>query len=83
MWPPVESRSCWGAGLAVLNRDCVLTGRFLAAFFAAVIPGNLAQFIHERAGFGPDTDTRRFVSRLFQPALVASALWSTAVPRRS
>jgi hypothetical protein len=72
-----------GGGLAVLNRDRVLVGRLLAAFFVAVFPGNVAQFIHERDGFGLDTDTRRFVRLLFQPVLVAWALWSTAVPRRS
>jgi uncharacterized membrane protein len=72
-----------GAGLAVLSRDRVLVGRLLAAFFVAVFPGNLAQFIHKRDGFGLDTDARRFVRLLFQPVLVMWALWSTAVPRRS
>jgi hypothetical protein len=47
-----------------------------------VFPGNLAQFMHKRDGFGLDTDARRFVRLLFQPGLVIWALWSTAVPRR-
>ena len=72
-----------GAGLAVLSRDRVLVGRLLAAFFVAVFPGNLAQFVHKRNGFGLDTDARRFVRLLFQPVLVMWALWSTAVPRGS
>jgi uncharacterized membrane protein len=67
-----------GAGLALLNRDRVLVGRLLAAFFVAVFPGNLAQFVNKRDGFGLDSDTKRFVRLLFQPVLVAWALWSTA-----
>jgi uncharacterized membrane protein len=71
-----------GAGLALLTRDRVLIGRLLAAFFVAVFPGNVAQFVNKRDGFGLDTDARRFVRLLFQPLLIAWALWSTAVPRR-
>ncbi|BBY85133.1 DoxX family protein [Mycolicibacterium tokaiense] len=67
-----------GAGLALLNRDRVLVGRLLAAFFVAVFPGNLAQFVNKRDGFGLDSDAKRFVRLLFQPVLVAWALWSTA-----
>lgn len=70
-----------GAGLALLRRDRVLVGRLAAAFFGAVFPGNIAQFVHKRDGFGLDTDGRRFVRLLFQPVLVAWALWSTGVPR--
>lgn len=70
-----------GAGLAVLTRDRVLIGRLLAAFFIAVFPGNVAQYVNHRNGFGLDTDGKRFVRLLFQPVLVAWALWSTAVPR--
>nr|WP_090339274.1 hypothetical protein [Mycolicibacterium malmesburyense]CRL67483.1 hypothetical protein CPGR_00456 [Mycolicibacterium malmesburyense] len=71
-----------GAGLALLNRDRVLVGRLIAAFFVAVFPGNIAQYLNKRDGFGLDTDTKRFVRLLFQPVLVAWALWSTGVPRR-
>jgi uncharacterized membrane protein len=41
-----------GAGLAVLTRDRAKVGRILAAFFIAVFPGNLAQFVNKRDGFG-------------------------------
>jgi uncharacterized membrane protein len=71
-----------GAGLALLTRDRVLVGRLIAAFFAAVFPGNIAQFVNKRDGFGLDSDRKRFVRLLFQPLLMAWALWSTAVPRR-
>ena len=70
-----------GAGLALLNRDRVLVGRLLAAFFVAVFPGNIAQFVNKRDGFGLDSDAKRFVRLLFQPVLVAWALWSTAATR--
>ena len=71
-----------GAGLALLRRDRVLVGRLAAAFFVAVFPGNIAQFVNKRDGFGLDTDGRRLVRLLFQPVLIAWALWSTGVPRR-
>ncbi|MDY7000083.1 MAG: hypothetical protein SW019_26140 [Actinomycetota bacterium] len=71
-----------GAGLALLRRDRVLVGRLLAAFFVAVFPGNIAQYVNKRDGFGLDTDTKRFVRLLFQPVLIAWALWSTGIPRR-
>ncbi len=51
-------------------------GWVAAAFFAAVFPGNLAQFVHRRDAFGLDTDKKRFLRLFFQPVLIA---WS---PRR-
>lgn len=72
-----------GAGLAVLTRDRVTVGRILAAFFVAVFPGNIAQFVNKRDGFGLNSDRSRFIRLLFQPVLVAWALWSTAAPRTS
>jgi uncharacterized membrane protein len=73
-----------GAGLALLSRDRVLVGRLLAAFFVAVFPGNIAQFVNKRDGFGLDSDAKRLVRLFFQPVLIAWALWSTAAakPRR-
>lgn len=70
-----------GAGLAILRRDRVLVGRILAAFFVAVFPGNLAQYTGKHDAFGLDSDRKRFIRLLFQPLLVAWALWSTATPR--
>jgi uncharacterized membrane protein len=70
-----------GAGLAVLTRDRVRVGQILAAFFVAVFPGNLAQYRNKRDAFGLDSDRKRFIRLLFQPALVAWALWSTAIPK--
>ncbi|OZE79440.1 hypothetical protein CH304_21010 [Rhodococcus sp. 15-649-1-2] len=70
-----------GAGLAVVQKDRVLLGRLVAAFFVAIFPGNIAQFVNKRDGFGLDSDGKRFVRLLFQPLLVLWVLWSTGKPR--
>ncbi len=66
-----------GAALVLLVRRQATVGWVAAVFFAAVFPGNIAQWIHHRDGFGLDTDTKRFVRLLFQPVLIAVALWAT------
>jgi uncharacterized membrane protein len=71
-----------GASLALVRHDRVLVGQLIAAFFVAIFPGNVAQFVHKRDGFGLDSDGKRFVRLLFQPLLVLWVLWSTAVPRK-
>jgi len=70
------------AGLLTLPRERRRIGWATAAFFVAVFPGNVAQWMHHRDGFGLDTDMKRFVRLFFQPVLVALALWSTREPRR-
>ncbi|HBW81532.1 MAG TPA: hypothetical protein DEF78_17200, partial [Sphingobacterium sp.] len=52
-------------------------GKIAAAFFAAVFPGNIAQYKNHRDGFGLDTDGKRLARLFFQPILVAWALKST------
>ena len=54
-----------------------LVGWVVAAFFVAVFPGNVSQYITGTPAFGLETDTARFIRLLFQPVLVAAALWST------
>ncbi|HEX4496209.1 MAG TPA: hypothetical protein VIE43_11130 [Thermoanaerobaculia bacterium] len=54
-----------------------LVGKIAAAFFVAVFPGNISQYVHRRSAFGLDTDRKRLVRLFFQPALVAWALKST------
>ncbi len=66
-----------GSALVVLPRDRRRVGAILAAFFVAVFPGNLAQYLDRRDGFGLDTDTKRLVRLFFQPLLVCWALWCT------
>ncbi len=56
-------------------------GGTAAVFFVAVFPGNIAQFTGHVDAFGLDSDTKRAVRLLFQPALVAWALASTGAVR--
>jgi uncharacterized membrane protein len=55
----------------------VAVGLVVAAFFVAIFPGNVGQWLEGVDAFGLDTGTERFVRLLFQPVLVAWALWST------
>lgn len=70
-----------GAALLLAKKRRRLVGTVAALFFVAVFPGNFAQWMHQRDGFGLDTDMKRFVRLFFQPALVALALWSTRARR--
>jgi len=65
-----------GAGL-VLSRRRVALGLVTAAFFVAIFPGNVGQWLERKDGFGLDTDRRRLARLFFQPVLVAWALWAT------
>lgn len=66
-----------GAALIVLPRYRVLIGWIAAAFFVVIFPGNIWQFIDRIDAFGMNSDAARAVRLLFQPVLVAWALWST------
>jgi uncharacterized membrane protein len=52
-------------------------GWALAAFLVLVFPGNLHQAISGTPAFGLDSDAARWGRLLFQPVLIAWALWST------
>ena len=74
-----------GLGLALLTlkgKNRVRMGIGLAAFYAAVFPGNLHQYTHHISAFGLDTDTKRLRRLFFQPVLMAWALWSTGALRK-
>ncbi|MFD0839851.1 DoxX family protein [Williamsia serinedens] len=66
-----------GVALLALYRHKVLMGWIVAAFFVAVFPGNIAQYVDHRDAFGLDTDTGRLIRLFFQPLLIAWALWCT------
>jgi uncharacterized membrane protein len=66
-----------GASLVALPRYRVVVGWATAAFFVVIFPGNVAQFVEGKDGFGLDTDAARATRLLFQPVLVVWALWST------
>lgn len=52
-------------------------GWVIAAFFVAVFPGNISQFVTHTDAFGLDSDTARGIRLLFQPLLIVWALWCT------
>jgi uncharacterized membrane protein len=57
-------------------------GLATAAFFIAIFPGNISQFVNGIDAFGLDSDRARAIRLLFQPLLVLWALWSTtAMPK--
>src|ERR1700709_635396 len=67
-----------GVSLALTDKaHQALAGNIAAAFFVAVFPGNLSQYVNRRSAFGLDTDAKRFTRLFFQPALVYWALKST------
>jgi len=66
-----------GLALLVLGRRRVAVGWIVAAFFVAIFPGNIEQFVRGTDAFGLDTDLARGIRLLFQPLLVIWALWST------
>lgn len=66
-----------GAALIGLPRHRVLVGTIVAAFFVVIFPGNIAQWMEGKDGFGLDTDAKRFARLFFQPVLVTWALGST------
>lgn len=69
-------------GLAlVAGRRRVAVGWVVAAFFVAIFPGNIAQWVEGTDAFGLDSDGARFARLFFQPVLVVWALWSTGAWR--
>ncbi len=71
-----------GAALVVAPRRArPWVGALVAAFFVAVFPGNVAQYVEQKDGFGLDTDTARLLRLPFQVPLVLWALWSTGAWR--
>lgn len=70
-----------GASMIAVTKRRALVGLLLAAFFVAIFPGNIAQWVHHRDAFGLNSDRARFVRLFFQPVLIAWALWSTGAWR--
>jgi uncharacterized membrane protein len=66
-----------GLALLFLTRWRVAVGWITAAFFVAIFPGNIEQFVSGTDAFGLDSDLARGIRLLFQPLLVVWALWST------
>jgi uncharacterized membrane protein len=66
-----------GLSLILLIKYQIQIGWITAAFFVAIFPGNISQYINGTDAFGLDTDQSRLTRLFFQPLLVIWALWST------
>lgn len=67
-----------GLGLIFVRRYRRQIGWLTAAFFLAVFPGNISQYLTQTDAFGLNTDEARAIRLLFQPLLILWALWATA-----
>ena len=70
-----------GGTLLALGRYRTAVGWLVAAFFAAVFPGNVSQYLNRVDAFGLNSDGARAVRLVFQPLPVAWALWATGASR--
>ena len=66
-----------GISLIFLFKYRTQIGWTVAAFFTAIFPGNISQYLNGTDAFGLNTDQARATRLLFQPLLVIWALWST------
>ncbi|CAM3158095.1 hypothetical protein CKJ81_07630 [Corynebacterium hadale] len=71
-----------GAGLLAWKKRRREVGVALAAFYAAIFPGNIGQYAERHDGFGLDTDGKRLARLFFQPALIAGALHAAGLPEK-
>jgi uncharacterized membrane protein len=67
-----------GIGIASAGIVVPVAGLLAAAFFIAIFPGNINQYVEGISAFGLDTDQDRLARLFFQPVLVIWALWSTS-----
>lgn len=66
-----------GAALMAIPRHRRIIGLVAAAFFVAVFPGNVSQYLNGVDAFTLNSDRARLIRLFFQPVLVIWALWST------
>ena len=66
-----------GLGLIFISRYRKHIGWLTAAFFLAIFPGNISQYLTQTDAFGLNTDEARAIRLLFQPLLILWALWAT------
>lgn len=66
-----------GLGLIFISRYRKQIGWLTAAFFLAIFPGNISQYLTQTDAFGLDTDEARLTRLFFQPLLMVWALWAT------
>lgn len=67
-----------GGSLILANKKYESTvGKIASAFFAAVYPGNISQYLNRKDGFGLNSDHKRLARLFMQPLLMAWAVKST------
>jgi uncharacterized membrane protein len=66
-----------GLGLVFIARYRKQIGWLTAAFFLAIFPGNISQYLTQTDAFGLNSDEARAIRLLFQPLLMLWALWAT------
>jgi uncharacterized membrane protein len=66
-----------GIALIFFVRYRIIVGWVVAAFFVVIFPGNISQYLNRVDAFMLNSDEARAIRLLFQPVLVAWALWST------
>jgi uncharacterized membrane protein len=66
-----------GLGLILISRYRRQIGWLTAAFFLAIFPGNISQYLTQTDAFGLNSDQARAIRLLFQPVLMVWALWAT------
>ena len=66
-----------GSALIAGGKNKSSVGNVAALFFAAVFPGNIAQYVNRRNAFGLDSDNKRLARLFFQPLLIYWAWKST------
>lgn len=71
-----------GLALMLLTKQQRIVGVATAAFFIAIFPGNISQYLTGTDAFGLNSDEARAIRLLFQPILVLWALWATGILRR-
>ena len=67
-----------GLGLLFISRYRRQIGWLTAAFFLAIFPGNISQYLTQTDAFGLNTDEARLTRLFFQPLLMVWALWATS-----
>jgi uncharacterized membrane protein len=67
-----------GLSLILLIKHKEKIGWITAAFFIAIFPGNISQYVNGIDAFGLDSDRARLIRLFFQPLLVIWALWCTS-----
>ena len=66
-----------GLALCTVFKRSPFIGWIVAAFFLAIFPGNISQFLTQTDAFGLNSDQARLTRLSFQPLLMIWALWST------